>query len=163
VEAGAKDRDRAANAGVGRDGERGLELLHESIEVLESSPARLEHTRSLAEYGAALRRGNRRAEARGPLHAALDAARRSGALAIARRAHEELEATGEKLRPLLAGGAESLTPSEHRIAELAAQGHSNREIAQSLFLTVRTVENHLTTVYRKLDIHTRTELPTALT
>jgi DNA-binding CsgD family transcriptional regulator len=87
---------------------------------------------------------------------------RGGRAGGARRAHEELEATGEKLRPLVAGGVESLTPSERRIADLAAQGHSNREIAQSLFLTVKTVENHLTNAYRKLDIHTRTELPTAL-
>jgi DNA-binding CsgD family transcriptional regulator len=64
---------------------------------------------------------------------------------------------------LLAGGVDSLTPSERRIADLAAQGHTNREIAQSLFLTVKTVENHLTSAYRKLDIHTRTELPAALT
>ena len=130
--------------------------------MLEPSPARLEHARSLAEYGAALRRANHRAEAREPLRAALTWARGVGALAVARRAHEELEATGEKLRPLVAGGVESLTPSERRVADLAADGQTNRQIAQALFLTVKTVENHLTTAYRKLDIRTRNELPTAL-
>jgi DNA-binding CsgD family transcriptional regulator len=149
--------------GLVEGGERGLGLLRESIGVLESSPARLELMRSMAEYGAALRRANRRAEAREPLRTALEWTRGAGALAVARRAHEELEATGERLRPLLAGGVDSLTPSERRIADLAAQGHTNREIAQSLFLTVKTVENHLTSAYRKLDIHTRTELPAALT
>ena len=129
--------------GLLEGGERGLELLRESLGVLEASPARLEHARTLAEYGAALRRANRRADAREPLRAALDWARGSGALAVARRAHEELEATGEKLRPLLAGGVESLTPSERRVAALAAEGHTNREIAQSLFLSVKTVEGHL--------------------
>ena len=90
-------------------------------------------------------------------------ARRPGALAVARRAHEELEATGEKLRPLLAGGVESLTPSERRVAEMAAEGHPNREIAQSLFLSVKTVETHLSSAYRKLDIRSRRELTAALT
>ena len=66
---------------------------------------------------------------------------------------------GEKLRPLLAGGVESLTPSERRVAQLAAEGLTNREVAQSLFLTVKTVELDLSHTYRKLDIGSRTELP----
>lgn len=142
--------------------ERGIELLRESVAVLEDSPARLEHARSLADYGAALRRANHRAEAREPLRAALGWARRTGALAVARLAHEELEATGEKLRPLLAEGVESLTPSERRVAALAAEGHPNREIAQRLFLSVKTVEAHLSNAYRKLDIRSRRELAAAL-
>jgi DNA-binding CsgD family transcriptional regulator len=148
--------------GLIEGGERGLELLRESLSVLEPSPARLEHARTLAEYGAALRRANRRAEAREPLRAALEWARPAGALAIARRAHEELEATGEKLRPLLEGGIESLTPSERRVAALAAEGHTNREIAQSLFLSIKTVEGHLSNAYRKLDVSSRRELSAVL-
>jgi DNA-binding CsgD family transcriptional regulator len=143
-------------------GERGLELLRESLSVLEASPARLEHARTLAEYGAALRRANRRAEAREPLRAALEWARPAGALAVARRAHEELEATGEKVRPLLEGGIDSLTPSERRVAALAAEGHTNREIAQSLFLSIKTVEGHLSNAYRKLDVSSRRELSAVL-
>ena len=81
---------------------------------------------------------------------------------IAGRLHDELEATGEKLRPLLGYGVESLTPSERRVAELAADGLSNRDIAQTLFLTVKTVEMHLSRAYRKLDISSRRELRGAL-
>src|SRR5436190_22592516 len=149
-------------AGLAAPGARGIALLEEAAEVLEGSPARLEHARALADLGAALRRANRRADAREPLRRALDLARHGGALAVARRAHEELAATGERLRPLAAAGADSLTPSERRIAELAAAGQSNREIAQALFLTVKTVETHLSNAYRKLDIRSRRELAPAL-
>jgi DNA-binding CsgD family transcriptional regulator len=149
-------------AGVVDGGERGIELLREAVFTLRRSPARLELARALTDLGAALRRANQRAEAREPLRGALDMACRDGALAIARRAHEELEATGERLRPLLVGGVESLTPSERRVAALAAEGKSNRAIAQELFLTVKTIEAHLSSAYRKLDIGSRSELPEAL-
>ena len=139
--------------------ERGLERLREALDVLERSPAELEYMRTLSDYGALLRRANRRAEARDPLRAALAIARPAGALAIARRAHGELEATGEQLRPLLGAGAESLTPSERRIAEMAAEGRTNRNIAQELFLTLKTVETHLSHTYRKLDISSRESCP----
>jgi DNA-binding CsgD family transcriptional regulator len=148
--------------GVVEGGERGIELLREAVATLKRSPARLEHARALTDLGAGLRRANQRAEARDPLREALDMSRRSGALAIARRAHDELEATGEKLRPLLADGVESLTPSERRVAGLAAEGKTNRAIAQELFLTVKTIEAHLSSAYRKLDIESRSELHDAL-
>jgi DNA-binding CsgD family transcriptional regulator/tetratricopeptide (TPR) repeat protein len=148
--------------GLIEGGERGLKFLRESVGVLERSPARLEHARSLAEYGAALRRANRRAEAREPLRTALEWARGTGALAVAQQAHSELEATGEKLRPLEAEGVQSLTPSERRVADLAAEGHTNREIAQSLFVSVKTVETHLSNAYRKLDVGSRGELTSVL-
>jgi DNA-binding CsgD family transcriptional regulator len=143
-------------------GDIGIEHLREAVQVLEQSPAGLEYMRALTHFGAALRRAGRRVEAREPLREALELARQRGALAIARRAHEELEATGEKLRPLVAVGVESLTPSESRIAALAADGLTNREIAQTLFLSVKTVESHLRGAYRKLDVHSREELPHAL-
>ncbi|HEX8085486.1 MAG TPA: AAA family ATPase [Solirubrobacteraceae bacterium] len=139
-----------------------LDTLREAVAIADTPAARLEHAKALAELGAALRRANHRAAAREPLHAALDLARAGGALATARRAHAELEATGEKLRPLIAGGVESLTPSERRIADLAAEGRSNRDIAQSLFLTVKTVETHLSNAYRKLGIRSRRDLEAAL-
>ena len=148
--------------GVVEGGERGTGLLREAVATLRRSPGRLEQARALTDLGAALRRANQRAEAREPLREALEMARRDGALAIARRAHEELEATGEKLRPLLAGGVESLTPSERRVAGMAAEGKTNRAIAQDLFLTVKTIEAHLSSAYRKLDIGSRSELPEAL-
>jgi DNA-binding NarL/FixJ family response regulator len=59
-------------------------------------------------------------------------------------------------------GVDALTPSERRVAALAAEGLSNREIAQALFVTLRTVEMHLSNVFRKLDIASRTQLPAAL-
>lgn len=148
--------------GIAEGGKKGIDLLKEAVATLERSPARLEHAKALTDLGAALRRANRRAEAREPLREALSWARSTGAVAVARRAHEELEATGERLRPLMAAGVESLTPSERRVAEMAAEGHSNREIAQSLFLTVKTVETHLSHAYRKLDIRSRRELAGAL-
>jgi DNA-binding CsgD family transcriptional regulator len=148
--------------GVVRGGAIGIDLLREAVATLEDSPARLEHAKALADLGAALRRANRRADAREPLRAALEMARRGGALAVARRAHDELEATGEKLGPLLAVGVESLTPSERRIAELAAEGLTNRQIAQTLFLSVKTVESHLRGAYHKLDVSSRRELAAAL-
>jgi DNA-binding CsgD family transcriptional regulator/tetratricopeptide (TPR) repeat protein len=140
----------------------GLDALSEAVSLLEGSSHRLEYMRALADYGAALRRAKRTAQAREPLRRALEMARRGGAIAIGRRAHAELEATGERSAPPEAVGAQVLTPSERRVAELAAEGLSNREIAQSLFLTVKTVEGHLTHAYRKLDVHSRTELPDAL-
>jgi DNA-binding CsgD family transcriptional regulator len=84
------------------------------------------------------------------------ASRSWGVISPTRRTHAGRSCAEHKSRPLLAGGVESLTPGERRIADLAAQGHSNREIAPSLFLTVTTLENHLTNADRKLDIHTRT-------
>ena len=87
----------------------------------------------------------------------------SARVAIARRAHDELSATGETVgAPFLATGAEALTPSERRVAAMAAGGMSNREIAQTLFLTVKTVETHLSAAYRKLDIAGRSGLAAAL-
>ena len=139
-----------------------LALLEEAVLVLERSPRRLEHARALADLGSALRRGRERVAAREPLRNALTEARRRGALAIAGWAAEELEATGETVRAPLLTGVESLTPSERRIAAVAADGKSNREIAQVLFVSVKTVETHLSAVYRKLDIAGRSGLAAAL-
>jgi DNA-binding CsgD family transcriptional regulator len=140
-------------------GEEGRRALQDAIDV---APPGLERTRGLIELGAALRRANRRREGREPLRAALELARRGGAVALARRARDELVATGERVRPLGASGVESLTPSERRVATLAASGQSNREIAQALFLTVKTIETHLSNTYRKLEVRSRRDLAAAL-
>jgi DNA-binding CsgD family transcriptional regulator len=137
-------------------------LLRESADVLARSPARLEHAHSLAALGAALRRDGRSAEAREPLGAALALARECGALALAEHAYEELVATGARPRKILRTGADALTATERRVAQLAVDGMSNRDIAQALFVTVRTVETHLSHAYRKLGIGSRRELPAAL-
>jgi DNA-binding CsgD family transcriptional regulator/tetratricopeptide (TPR) repeat protein len=149
-------------AGIATGGERGEVLLREAVEAFERGDARLERARTLADLGAVLRRRNRRTQARELLREALDGAHRSGAARLARRAETELRATGARPRRVVLIGLESLTPSELRIAELASQDLTNREIAQMLFITDRTVEGHLTSVFRKLRLDSRTELSAAL-
>jgi DNA-binding NarL/FixJ family response regulator len=142
--------------------EVGVDHLREAVSVLRDSSARLEHAKALTALGAALRRSGSRSEAGDPLREALDLAERSGARALAERARDELRATGARPRRTALHGADALTGSEQRVARLAADGLSNREIAQSLFVTIRTVEMHLTHAYQKLDIASRTELADAL-
>jgi DNA-binding CsgD family transcriptional regulator len=138
-----------------------IDRLREAADVLERSPARLEYARALTDLGAALRRANRRAAARSALQDGLGLAERCGARALAERARIELRAAGGR-----SSGpgvqSEQLTVSERRVAELAAAGRSNPEIAQTLFVTRKTVETHLGHVYRKLGISGRGELGRAL-
>jgi class 3 adenylate cyclase/DNA-binding CsgD family transcriptional regulator len=148
--------------GLIEGGDEGIGLIREAVAVLKPSPARLEHAYALANLGAALRRANHRAEARDHLRQALELAQRSGATLLAEAAHEELVATGARPRRMVQTGAAALTPSERRIAAMAAEGLSNREIAQALFVTLRTVEMHLSNAFRKLDVSSRTQLPAAL-
>jgi DNA-binding CsgD family transcriptional regulator len=148
--------------GLIEGGDGGLERIRESVAVLADSPARLEHAYALTNLGGALRRSNHRAEAREPLRQALELAQRSGAVLLAEDAHEELIAAGARPRRIVQSGAAALTPSERRIAAMAAEGLSNRDIAQALFVTLRTVEMHLSNAFRKLDISSRTQLPAAL-
>jgi DNA-binding CsgD family transcriptional regulator len=144
-------------------GEHAIEGLRAAVELSAGAPLRLERIRALVELGAALRRTNQRAAARAPLQEAADLARSGGAKLLHERARAELAATGARpRREMLLGGPESLTPSERRIAELAAAGASNREIAQALFVTPKTVEYHLRNAFRKLDIESRRGLPQAL-
>jgi DNA-binding CsgD family transcriptional regulator len=140
-----------------------VDRLREAVDVLAGSPARLEHARALVDLGAAMRRDNRRAEARGALEEGLDLAERCGAAALAETARTELLAAGGRSSDPYGDGLAQLTVSERRVAELAAEGKSNPEIAQALFVTRKTVETHLGHVYRKLDIGGRGELPKALT
>jgi DNA-binding CsgD family transcriptional regulator len=125
-------------------------------------PIRSSSSRARPDLGALLRRRNRRIEAREHLTPALDAAHRAGAEPLVERALTELRATGAKPRRILLTGVDALTPSERRVAELAAQGMTNREIAQALFVTARTVEGHLTRVFQKLDLSSRQEVADAL-
>ncbi|HEV3378907.1 MAG TPA: AAA family ATPase [Thermoleophilaceae bacterium] len=139
-----------------------VERLREAVDVLAGSSARLEHARALVDLGAAMRRDNRRAEARGALEEGRDLAERCGAVALAETAHTELLAAGGRSSDPFGDGLAQLTVSERRVAELAAKGRSNPEIAQALFVTRKTVETHLGHVYRKLDIAGRGELADAL-
>jgi DNA-binding CsgD family transcriptional regulator/tetratricopeptide (TPR) repeat protein len=149
-------------AGLAEGGARGLGLLEEAVEVLTNSPAKLEHAKARTELGAALRRANRRSEAREQLRRAAELATICGARPLAARANSELRATGARPRRIALSGVESLTPSELRVAQMAAEGPTNRDIAQALFITPKTVEIHLSSVYRKLGIGSRAQLPTAL-
>ena len=142
--------------------EAGLARLHDAVEQLERSPARRELARSLVELGAAMRRGGGRQAARVPLRRALDLAAAGGLVATAERAREELRVTGARIRRPESSGLGSLTPSERRIVELAADGAGNPEIAQALFVTVKTIEMHLGNAYRKLGINSRRQLATLL-
>jgi DNA-binding CsgD family transcriptional regulator len=148
--------------GLVEGGEEGIGRLQEAVEVLAGSEARLEHARALVDLGAALRRANQRAEARELLREGVDLARRVGALGLARRANEEIAATGARPRKVLQTGLDALTASERRVAQLAADGMSNKEIAQALFVTIKTVEMHLSHVYRKLGISSRAQLDKVL-
>jgi DNA-binding CsgD family transcriptional regulator len=149
-------------AGLTEGGDHGLALLKEAVQVLGDSPAKLEHAKARTELGAALRRANRRSQAREQLRQAVELATICGATQLAARAEQELLATGARPRRIALSGVESLTPSERRVAELAASGPTNREIAQALFVTQRTIEVHLTSIYRKLGISSRSQLATAL-
>ena len=139
-----------------------LDHLHEAVDVLSASPARLEHARALADLGTALRHRRRITDARAPLLQALDLATRCGATPLAERARTELLITGARPRRAQLSGVEALTTNEQRVAALAAEGRSNREIAQALYVSHKTVEKHLTAAYRKLAISGREDLPEAL-
>jgi DNA-binding CsgD family transcriptional regulator len=149
--------------GVVEGGRSGIAILADAVSVLEPSDARLEYARALVDLGAALRRANQRVRARQPLSEGARIAARCGATALVERAHQELLASGARPRRFGPEMRDALTPSERRVADLAASGMTNREIAQALFITLRTVETHLTHVYRKLDVTTREQLPAALT
>ena len=149
-------------AGLATGGRSGLTLLEEAMAVLERSTAEHDRAHALVDYGAALRRSGRREAARDPLRQGLDLATRCHATGLAGRARDELVAAGARPRRVQLSGRMSLTPSELRIATLAAHGATNQKIAQDLFLARRTVEVHLTAAYRKLGISSRRELAAAL-
>jgi len=149
-------------AGLVEGGARGIELLEESVARVEQSPAAYERACCLTELGAALRRAGQRRAALQRLREGLDLADRCGALRLAGRARDELVALGARPRRAALSGRDALTPSERRVAQLAADGLSNRDIAQALFVTLRTVEAHLTHTYMKLDINARQQLADAM-
>jgi DNA-binding CsgD family transcriptional regulator len=148
--------------GLVEGGTAGIGLLREAVEVLAGSEARLKYARALVDLGAALRRANRRTEARQRLREGVDLALRCGAFGLAARANEEIAATGARPRKVLQTGLDALTTSERRAAQLAADGMTNKEIAQTLFVTIKTVEVHLSHAYRKLEISSRAQLENAL-
>ncbi|MFF5477708.1 ATP-binding protein [Streptomyces sp. NPDC012935] len=135
-----------------------IPILEGAIETLRHTSARLDHAKALIARGAALRRANQRSSAREDLTAGMDLADMCGAALLVEHARTELRAAGARPRAPRQTGLEALTPSESRVARLAADGLTNRQIAQRLYVTAKTVEVHLSAVYRKLGIRHRSEL-----
>jgi DNA-binding CsgD family transcriptional regulator len=144
------------------EGDAGEPHLEEAVERLSRTPAKLELARALAALGALQRRTRRPTEAREPLRQALELAEVSGCPPLVESVRSELYATGARPRTTALGGVESLTARELRVATMAADGQTNREIAQALYVTPKTVEVHLSNAYRKLAIGSRRELAGAL-
>jgi len=140
----------------------GIEQLKEACALLERAPARLEHAKALAALGAALRRAGKPTEAREPLRRALELADVCGAQPLVDGVRTEIYATGARPRTTALRGVLALTASERRVADLAAGGQTNRDIAQALYVTPKTIEVHLSNAYRKLGIRSRRELAHAL-
>jgi DNA-binding CsgD family transcriptional regulator len=141
---------------------RSIATLGRSVEILEAAGPPHELARSLLALGGALRRAGDRGDAREALEKALEIAHRCGAAGLDGRIREELAATGARPRKAVRTGVDALTVTELKIAQLAAIGHTNKEIAERLFVTVRTVETHLTHAYEKLGIRGRRRLAVAL-
>jgi DNA-binding CsgD family transcriptional regulator len=148
--------------GLLRGSDEGTELLRRSVDRLRFEVAPFEVARSMTELGAALGRANQRREARDRLREAADLAQRCGAERLEERIAEEIRVAGGKPRRRAVFGPESLTPSERRVAIAAVGGATNREIGQMLFVSIRTVEMHLTNTYRKLGITARADLAEAM-
>lgn len=138
------------------------DLAREAADVLAGSELRVAHARALIDLGAALRRRGHRRDARAPLREGLDLANRCGSVLETDRALDELRAAGARPRRPALRGVDALSTQERRVTALATEGLSNREIAEALFLSRRTIEMHLTSAYRKLDVTGRQQLPAAL-
>ena len=143
-------------------GPEGLAWLREAVVVLERSPARLEHGRAEVNLGEGLLTRGERSAAREPLRKGLDLADHCGSAALLETARAALVTSGARPRRAALTGPNALTAAERRTARMAADGLGNREIAQALFLSTKTVETHLTRVYEKLGIRARGQLPAAL-
>jgi DNA-binding CsgD family transcriptional regulator len=139
-----------------------VDLLEEALVLVEDTQRRPVQARVLLSYGAALRRSEKHPEAREPLYRAASLAAEMGMERLRERAHRELVLAGGRPRRARLTGPDSMTEAQHHVASLAAKGLTNREIAEELFVTIKTVETHLMAVYRKLGIKSRDELAVAI-
>ncbi|AJE33891.1 transcriptional regulator [Corynebacterium humireducens NBRC 106098 = DSM 45392] len=172
----SRAEERAAESGIGSlhaklavpragilmqhgDIEGGIRRFEEAVEQIESLTMPTYQARILYEYGRVLRRLGRRRQADEIFARAGDVFAAMGATEFVNRCNRERRAGGLGTRTTGAGG---LTPQEQEIAKLVAEGATNREVARELFLSTKTVEYHLTRVYRKLGVRTRNELPRVL-
>jgi DNA-binding CsgD family transcriptional regulator len=151
---GVEARSRALIA----DGETAESQYRDAIEWLEPTSLRVDLARTHLLYGEWLRREGRRLDARAELRSAHEDFSEFGMEGFAERARVELEATGEHVRDRTLRAVEELTSQESQVAGLAAEGYTNRQIAEQLFISPKTVEYHLKKVYRKLDVTSRTQL-----
>jgi DNA-binding CsgD family transcriptional regulator len=133
-----------------------------SAAAFERGEAQFERARTELLWGERLRRARRRADARDPLRRALNIFERVGCAPLADRARRELEATGESIARVTPERRDELTPQELRIGLRVAEGRTNPEVANELFISRKTVERHLSQIYRKLGIRSRTELARVL-
>ncbi|WP_063783765.1 ATP-binding protein, partial [Streptomyces sp. WM6372] len=150
--------------GTATGGRRGLHLAEEAVETLRDAPsdAGMELVEALLAQGRQLFAAGERGRARDRLREAADLAERTGGLRLLTLAERALREGGARVPAAARTGSGALTGSERRIAELAAAGRTNTEIADLLHLARRTVETHLTSTYRKLGIRSRSELPLTL-
>lgn len=149
-------------AGLLERGDAAIERLRTSLDRHQDGDSPVEQARTLVALGAALRQAGRRQAAEQRLREGLGIAHSSGAERLAGHAEEELRALGFRPRRRAMFGVDALTPSELRVAREAARGVTNRDIAQSLFVTLKTVESQLRSAYQKLEIAGRSELAAAL-
>ncbi|OAI40383.1 hypothetical protein AYO39_01380 [Actinobacteria bacterium SCGC AG-212-D09] len=149
-------------AAATRKGDDAIDLLQRAVSTLSDTPALLDLASATCDLGAALRRQRHRRDAREHLRRAADLAHELGATRLLNTASDELAASGQRLRSRSSYPGTELTPAERRVATLAIEGMTNREIAQALFLTIKTVETHLSHIYQKLDITSRRQLSKAI-
>jgi DNA-binding CsgD family transcriptional regulator len=150
------------SAGLAIGGDDGLRLLREAVTVLENSPARLELAYALTDLGEQLSRSGRRTEGRDTQRRAVHIAGQCGAITLAERALADLHAgPGRRVRTQLTGPG-ALTAAEWRVCRQVVEGRTNREVAQALFLTEKTIERHLSSAYQKLGIRSRFQLTSAI-
>jgi DNA-binding CsgD family transcriptional regulator len=149
-------------AAIVTGGEPGMTLAGEAVATLAMSDARLEHARARADLGELMRETATREERRAVLSEALELAHMCGATRLEHHVLAALREAGARPRRRRLTGPDALTPSERRVAQMAASGLTNREIAEALFLTVRTIEFHLLNCYRKLRIGGRRQLSAVL-
>src|SRR5215472_8854452 len=151
---------RTAALAIG--GDEGLALLREAVAVLERSSARLELAHALTDLGTELSRSGRRREGRDAQRRAISLAGQCGAVTLAESAMAGLHAGPGRRARLELTGPSALTAAERRVCRQVAEGQTNREVAQALFVTEKTVERHLSSAYQKLGIRSRFQLASAI-
>ncbi len=151
---------RTAALAIG--GDEGLALFREAVAVLEGSSARLELAHALADLGAELSRSGRRTEGRDAQRRAINLAGQCGAAVLVESAMAGLRAGPGRRARLELTGPSALTAAERRVCRQVAEGQTNREVAQALFVTEKTVERHLSSAYQKLGIRSRFQLASSI-